>query len=199
MVQRQIRNPSIFLPNVLFARFWGQIRKASSESLCAFQPALMFSTTRIPGMRALFLAAAILVVLLFFFFHPSVASVRLSQWRPTCPPVEEQNTMNNVLLTPIKRKNVVVASYFAFHIDVYMALVWTLERVTHKAVPVYIAEPFHHGFGDLVQNIGIHNGPLRDSSQLHVHLEKDNTIDMVVFGTCEIECVPPFVFCLVVS
>ena len=90
---------------------------------------------------------------------------------------------------PINRKNIVMASEFGYHVDVYMALVWTLERVTNKPIPVYADQPFHHGFTDLVNNLNIHQGSFRNRSQLPSDLEKDNTIDMIVFGTCEIEYV----------
>jgi hypothetical protein len=94
-----------------------------------------------------------------------------------------------VRLPPVKRHNVVVASDFGYHVDVYMALVWTLERVINKPVPVYAGQPYHHGFSDVVKNNNLHRGPFYDTSQLDPDLAKDNTIDMVVFGTCEIEYV----------
>ena len=153
----------------------------------------MLPNTRfVPAFRTLLLVGGILsVFIITFFSYPAISSIKSSQWLNGCPSVVHDTTKpsSDLRLPPVKRHNVVVSSEFGYHVDVYMALVWTLERVTNKPVPVYAGQPFHHGFSDLAKNINLHRGPFYDPAQLHPDLEKDNAIDMVVLGTCEIEYV----------
>jgi hypothetical protein len=153
---------------------------------------MMLPNARVPAFRTLLLVGGILsIFIITFLSYPAITSIKSSQWIAGCPSVEHNSTSSSgpARLPPVKRQNVVVASDFGFHVDVYMALVWTLERVINKPVPVYATQPYHHGFSDLAKNINIHRGPFYDTSQLDPDLAKDNTIDMVVFGTCEIEYV----------
>ena len=95
---------------------------------------------------------------------------------------------------PVKRRNVVVASAFPHHFDVYMTVVWTLERVL-SYVPDYkvhvFAEPFNYGFQSLVDRLSLYHGRRRPTSELVPFMsgEEGETVDMIVLGTCEIECV----------
>ncbi len=59
-------------------------------------------------------------------------------------------------------------------------------------VEVYARTPLRFGFGDVVQQLGLYHGVIRDPQQLFLDLADrglDDAIDMVILGTCEIECV----------
>ena len=95
---------------------------------------------------------------------------------------------------PIKRRNVVVGSVFPHHFDVYMTVVWTLERVL-SSIPdsqVHVfAEPFNYGFQSLVDRLGLYHGRRRGTNELVPFLstEEGGAVDMIVLGTCEVEYV----------
>jgi hypothetical protein len=90
---------------------------------------------------------------------------------------------------PEKRTNIVIASWFNFHFEVYLALAWTLRRVMSHNVQlqVYAEQPFGFGFQDVVDNWGIYPGEVKDRNNLIADIKKNIDIDMVVLGTCEIE------------
>ncbi|KAF8206217.1 hypothetical protein K438DRAFT_1816815, partial [Mycena galopus ATCC 62051] len=96
-------------------------------------------------------------------------------------PEEDKQSLpleKDVHLLPQKRHRVAVASTFGFHFDVYMSLVWTLERVmgrnsTGGVVEVYAPDEFGFGFqtitfDELIEAI---NGNMGDGG-----------IDLVVLG-----------------
>ncbi|KAJ3558614.1 hypothetical protein NM688_g815 [Phlebia brevispora] len=90
------------------------------------------------------------------------------------------------------RRNIVVASMFPHHFDVYMALVWTLQRVLEHLPGTQIrvfAAPFNYGFQSLVEQLGIYRGKRHNSDQLLSFLagEDGRTVDMVILGTCEVD------------
>jgi hypothetical protein len=103
----------------------------------------------------------------------------------------------NTHVVPQKRHRVAVASTFGFHFDVYMSLVWTLERVMGRspsggAVEVYAPSEFGFEFQTIVDTLGLYHGELRHSDELIDAINSnmgDGGIDLVVLGTCEVECV----------
>jgi hypothetical protein len=113
-------------------------------------------------------------------------------------PVEEEK-----LAVPQKRHRVAVSSTVpGFHFDVYMSLVWTLERAMSRSqtggvVEVYAPAPFSFKFQSIVDALGLYHGETRRSDELIDAINSDmgdGGIDMVVLGTCEIECVVLFSF-----
>jgi hypothetical protein len=100
------------------------------------------------------------------------------------------------LVVPQKRHRVAVASTFGFHFDVYMALVWTLQRVMDRSqtgsVEIYTPAPFNFEFQTIVDNLQLYRGETKTSDELIEAINSnmgDGGIDMVVLGTCEFECV----------
>jgi hypothetical protein len=87
--------------------------------------------------------------------------------------------------------NIAVASVYDYHFDVYLALVWTLERVIkgHGSVQVYAATPFAFGFQNISNELGLYRGAIKDPNDLLNDIRRNTAIDMVIFGTCESECV----------
>ena len=93
---------------------------------------------------------------------------------------------------PQIRKNIAVASGFGAHFDVYMALVWTLERVMKNEgkVQVYARTPFMFDFNRIVEEYHLYNGTFKHHDDLLRDINNDagdGGIDMVILGTCEIE------------
>jgi hypothetical protein len=95
---------------------------------------------------------------------------------------------------PEKRTNIVVASWFGYHFEVYFALAWTLQRVMSRNVQlrIYGDLPFPFGFHSVIDNLGLYRGEIKDSNNLLDDLTKNVDIDMLILGTCEIECASPF-------
>jgi hypothetical protein len=99
--------------------------------------------------------------------------------------------------TPQKRHRVAVASTFGFHHDVYMSLVWTLQRVmgrspTGGTVEVYAPFPFGFEFQTIVETLQLYEGQVKSPELLIEAINSnmgDGGIDLVVLGTCEVECV----------
>jgi hypothetical protein len=57
---------------------------------------------------------------------------------------------------------------------------------------VYARTPLSFGFGKVVQQLGLYHGVIRDPQQLFLDLAdsgSDDAIDMVILGTCDLECV----------
>jgi hypothetical protein len=92
---------------------------------------------------------------------------------------------------PQKRQNIADMSGFGFHHDVYMALVWTMERVMQTgSVEVYADTPFGYDFQSIVDQFGLYHGvfhPPQDFIPAIRNNTGDGGIDLVVLGTCEIE------------
>jgi hypothetical protein len=87
-------------------------------------------------------------------------------------------------------QNIAVASEFPFHFDVYFALVWSLERVMkgYGSVQIYADLPSFFDFQTIVDILRLYHGSVKNSADLIYDIE-NTAIDMVVIGTCEIECV----------
>jgi hypothetical protein len=111
-------------------------------------------------------------------------------------PNESPSESLDLALVPQRRRNIAVASVFGAHFDVYMALVWTLEKVidadrpfgatgTMPSVQVYAPE-FYYGFEDVVETLGLYHGDIFRPDRLVEDVQKGH-IDLIVLGTCEIE------------
>lgn len=98
----------------------------------------------------------------------------------------------------VRRRHVAVASAFGFHFDVYMAFVKTLGDVmdgwptdAHGNISIFAPE-FQLGYQDVVDDFGLwkHAG-VRGTHEMLIDALADNggdgAIDLVVFGTCEVE------------
>jgi hypothetical protein len=87
-------------------------------------------------------------------------------------------------------QNIAVVSEFIFHFDVYLALVWSLARVMNGSgsVQVYAHLPFYFDFQTIVDGLRLYHGTVKHPADLNHDIE-NTAIDMVVIGTCEVECV----------
>jgi len=96
---------------------------------------------------------------------------------------------------PLTHKNIVVASGFGPHFDVYMAVAWTLKRIMLKDqgnIQVYRTKPFKYKFQEIVDHYGLYKGEYKDYKDLIGDIKSggdDGGIDLVIFGTCEHEYV----------
>ncbi|KAJ7158594.1 hypothetical protein C8R46DRAFT_1109642 [Mycena filopes] len=150
--------------------------------------------------RRHFVVAACLVFIPFIIWQFVVLTDTISaptQWPATiCSailPVTSKKT--DTLAVPQKRHHVAVASTFGFHFDVYMALVWTLERVMGNnqsggGVQVYAPLPFGFNFSTIVENQGLYHGDVKNFEALVQDLNSnqgEGGIDLVVLGTCEFD------------
>lgn len=91
-----------------------------------------------------------------------------------------------------KRRNIVIASFFGYHFDVYMTIAWTLERVlanTPGSVIQVFAPPFFYGFQKIVNDLGLYHGQVRDPEQLLSYItdHTNGVVDTVFLGTCEFD------------
>ncbi|EKM59533.1 uncharacterized protein PHACADRAFT_250101 [Phanerochaete carnosa HHB-10118-sp] len=116
--------------------------------------------------------------------------LRLSDSRHDIAVIEAQVSTQETTTTLIKRKHVLVASFFGFHFDVYMTLAWTLKRVLMQVPQAQIelfAAPFYYGFEAVVGEYGLYDGVRRDPEELLSYIQSNTTVDTVVLGTCEID------------
>jgi len=92
-----------------------------------------------------------------------------------------------------KHSNIAIASGFGFHFDVYMTVAWTIQRMKEPVtLAVYTELPFQHDFQRIIDDYGIYTGPYKPPSELLQDVTSttgDGAIDMIILGTCEIECV----------
>lgn len=88
--------------------------------------------------------------------------------------------------------NIAVASNFGYHFDVYLPLVWSIQRALKGRghVQVYASTPFGFNFQNVSQELGLYHGHVREPKDLinDIRSSPEGGIDMVVLGTCEIEC-----------
>lgn len=105
--------------------------------------------------------------------------------------------MNLTTSLPVTRKHVAIASFFGYHFDVYMALAWTLERVLTKVPGSELhvfAQPFYYGFQSVVEDLGLYHGVRDDVEDFLPYVRSNPTLDLIVLGTCEVECVNPWCY-----
>jgi len=99
-------------------------------------------------------------------------------------------------------QNIAVASSVGFHFDVYMAVVWSLERVMkgNGSVQVYAPSPFPHDFEQIVDRLGLYHGHIKNPTDLISDMANTN-ISLLIIGTCEFECVhsPLFYYLLLIE
>jgi len=99
----------------------------------------------------------------------------------------------NLQSIPLKHKNIVVASAFGWHYDVYMAVAWTLRRIMVNGqgnLQVYAPTPFPFKFQEVVDQYGLYEGEVKDYKDLIGDIKSDGNdggIDLVILGTCEID------------
>ncbi len=99
------------------------------------------------------------------------------------------------------RTHIAVASLFPAHFDVYLAAANTFRDVLggqDAAVDVFAGErPFRFKFQEIIDRVDLFSGEVRDAAEL-LHAMNDThfypaepgaVIDLLVLGTCEIECV----------
>lgn len=106
--------------------------------------------------------------------------------------VETLDTTQEVVTAPIRRKHIVVASFFGFHFDVYMALAWTLRRVLAEVPDSKLdifADPFYYGFQTIANDYDLYDGGRRSPMELVSYVQTNPTVDVIILGTCEIEYV----------
>jgi hypothetical protein len=109
--------------------------------------------------------------------------------RQFCSTNENFDEIEPLLSGPQVRTNVVVASAFSHHHDVYLTVAWTAERVMKNGtLTVYAPLPFGYGFQDVVDELGLFHGTTKNYDELiHDVLANpgDGGIDLIIFGTCE--------------
>jgi hypothetical protein len=84
--------------------------------------------------------------------------------------------------------------HFGYHQDVMVTLAWTIERVmkTNRKLGMYAPWPPPFGLEDIVNDLGLFHGVVKqDTEFMRDVLDNpgDGGIDMIIFGTCEVECV----------
>ena len=107
---------------------------------------------------------------------------------------------------PFRHRHIVVASQFGAHFDVYIAFAKTLHDVLSEdnatypdwTLQVFAGTPLGHGFQEVVDRLKLYEGKFRHPDELDEAMKYDgsgegregeNVIDLLVFGTCELECV----------
>lgn len=121
-----------------------------------------------------------------------------SMWPATiCSAILPTKSDGVALSVPQKRHHAVVASTFGFHHDVYMSVVSTLERVMNQSqtggtVDVYAPFPFGFEFQSIVESLHLYGGDVKSPDGLIDAINADTSIDVVILGTCEVECVAHF-------
>ncbi|KAJ7691577.1 hypothetical protein B0H17DRAFT_934873 [Mycena rosella] len=113
---------------------------------------------------------------------------------PSCPTIRPTVAVNTLAI-PQRRHNVAIASTFDDHHNVYLSLVWTLQRVMDRspsggALQVYAPVPFKFGFQEIVDTLQLYRGEVRNPSALIDDINSNKGaegIDIVVLGTCEVD------------
>ncbi|KAF7316684.1 hypothetical protein HMN09_00401300 [Mycena chlorophos] len=141
--------------------------------------------------RTLIVAAGCALVLPYLLWQLPVYSSGQLDLDQRC---QQQQNPSTLLIQPQpqKRFRVAVASHFGFHFDVYMALVWTLERVMARpdmqgSVEVFAEQPFGYQFHQIVDELRLYRGGAVRSPESLVAEIGTGEIDLVVLGTCEID------------
>jgi hypothetical protein len=117
------------------------------------------------------------------------APLKLEQAEISSPPYQGSPPPS-----PLVRKNIALATSFDYHQDVLFALAWTLERVMKgdAKLNVYVPPKLSWNIEGVVRELGLYHGEMKSKDDLIrdiVDNPGDGGIDMVILGTCEIECV----------
>ncbi len=150
------------------------------------------------------LTAAVVVGSIWLLLHSLDYSVRSA--RGHYPPHRNNYddstwyASNSTSLPPRRRKNIVVASSFPYHFDVYMAAAKTIgdvldcepDDVDERGVIHLFTPDFGFGFGDIVEELDLwkHKGTRGRPEELVNFINADTGaggVDLLVFGTCAVE------------
>ncbi|KAG6821343.1 hypothetical protein H0H93_000204 [Arthromyces matolae] len=141
----------------------------------------MSRTSRLP------LAGIVVVSLCIFLFF-------LYNFTKTPELYRHDSGLGLKFVNPQRRKRVAVASSFTFHHDVYMTVAWSVAQAMNRSsvgsVEVYAQVPFAFDFQQVVDDLGLYRNGYRPTADLIPALRDDvgeNSIDLVVLGTCEID------------
>jgi len=145
--------------------------------------------------RSLYIAGIVSILALLSLWHKeaSLGAFRvLDQHFCSSPPNAEVDLSFSSL--PLVHRNVAVASSFGYHLDVLFSLTWTLQRVMKNQgqLHVYLPPERHWNIEGVVKEQGLYQGEIKNHKELIKDLNDnkgDGGIDMVILGTCEIECV----------
>jgi len=146
------------------------------------------SPTLYSSRRKFFAIAAVLLFILIAgsLWYKDDTLCQLSIRIPTCTSQNAAASSQTFVY-----QNIVVASDFGFHFDVWLALVWTIQRVLkgHGHVQVYGPTPFAYDFDTIVDKLGLYHGSIKNPAELMNDIRGNTAIDLVIFGTCTTECV----------
>lgn len=136
-----------------------------------------------PFPRLLFILIAVVGLLSFVYWHAPESPTSAAPWNAA-----------KTYKRPALKGKIAVASMFGYHFDVYLSLVWTLERLVKQgtSIQVYTPEPYHFNFEEIVDGFGLYDGSIKDVKTLvHdlSHGEGDDAIRLLILGTCEVEYV----------
>lgn len=100
---------------------------------------------------------------------------------------------------PLRRTRVAVASAFGMHFDVHLPVAATIRETMGDDVNVQVFArlPFRFGFQAIVDSLHLYDGPIQSPDDFLDVLthgtpypdEPGQSFDLVILGTCEIECV----------
>ncbi|KAK7055565.1 putative eukaryotic translation initiation factor 5 [Favolaschia claudopus] len=91
-----------------------------------------------------------------------------------------------------KTRHIAVATTYGVHMDVYMSLAWTFQKVLDQSpssrgsVEVYAPFPFIFDFHTVVEKLALYRGEVKKPDAL-IEAVNAGEIDVVVLGTCEID------------
>jgi len=141
------------------------------------------SPTLYSSRRKFFAIAAVLLFILIAgsLWYKDDTLCQLSIRIPTCTSQNAAASSQTFVY-----QNIVVASDFVFHFDVWLALVWTIQRVMkgHGHVQVYGPTPFAYDFDTIVDKLGLYHGSIKNPAELMNDIRGNTAIDLVIFGTC---------------
>lgn len=167
----------------LFAYSPGVITNGVSPPPMALLSNLYNGPKRSFSKRHALFAALLLFIIVFSICHRknSLCSVASGFHSPPC---------SAILSATRVHQNIAIASDFGFHYDVYLAVAWTLERVMkgRGSVQVYADTPYFFNFSNMSDELGLYHGSFKKPAELIPDIQ-NSPIDMVIFGTCEMECV----------
>jgi len=146
--------------------------------------------------RSLYVAGFFLILVLLSLWHKeaSLGAFRvLDEHFCSSPPPNAEVDLSFSSL-PLVHRNVAVATSFGYHLDVLFSLSWTLQRVMKDQgqLHVYLPSQNHWNIEGVVKEQGLYQGAIKSHEDLIKDLndnQGDGGIDMVILGTCEIECV----------
>lgn len=155
-------------------------------------PAAISSRSQNRKRKLILFALSLLLFVAVIVAHKSSTSVY-----PFSIHQGDEDTHYNAGIKEASRRHVAVASDFQQHFDVHLAAAHTLNEVLGAGgnVSVFAHTPLFHGFQEVVDTLGLYEGSIRSpddflsataSSTLYPD-EPGAMIELVVFGTCEVE------------